>query len=210
MKFKKYAVMVLFCLLNTSALYAGEAVSSLEKFLAKTKTMQADFQQKLLDANGVLLQHSAGLFKLKRPGKFSWDYFLPYPQKIVSNGVKIWIYDEELEQVSIKRFSQVLSSSPVILLNKDSDLSEDYTVLDKGLKDNQHWVLLTPKEKDSEFKRIEVGMAKGHIQTMRLYDGFDQTTIIEFENLKMNLNMDDKQFHFNLPKGVDVVGDFQE
>jgi len=187
---------------------AGEAVSLLKKFLNKTQSIDAKFQQKLLDANGILLQQSAGAFKLKRPGKFSWDYVLPYPQKIISNGKKIWIYDEELEQVSVKKYNQMLAGSPVILLNKRADLAEDFKVKDNGFNNNQYWVTLTPKSVDKEFKKIEVGMLKSGMQTMRLYDGFDQVTIIEFENLKVNVKLDDAQFHFNPPAGADVVGDF--
>ena len=187
---------------------AGEAVSLLEKFLNKTQTIDAKFQQKLLDARGILLQQSAGDFKLKRPGKFSWDYVVPYPQKIISNGKKIWIYDEELEQVSVKKYSQMLAGSPVILLDKRTRLTEDFQVTDSGFNNNQYWVTLTPKAVDKEFKKIEVGMQKRGMQTMRLYDGFDQITIIEFDNMKVNVKLNEAQFNFDPPKGVDVVGDF--
>jgi outer membrane lipoprotein carrier protein len=213
MKVNLYALLVCLCVFNTSISQAGEALSLLEDFLHKTQTIEAKFQQKLLDSQGVLLRQSAGFFKLKRPGKFSWDYIVPYPQKIISNGTKIWIYDEELEQVSIKKYSQVLAGSPVILLNQQKSIHEDFNVQDKGFEDNQYWAVLTPKLSDSEFKKIEVGMSKnthdaGIMRTMRLYDGFDQLTIIEFENLQMNIELDDKQFYFDPPKGTDVVGDF--
>jgi len=208
MKLKSYLLIMLLSFFYGSISQAGEAVSLLKNFLNKTQSIDAKFQQKLLDANGILLQQSAGAFKLKRPGKFSWDYVLPYPQKIISNGKKIWIYDEELEQVSVKKYNQMLAGSPVILLNKRADLAEDFKVKDNGFNNNQYWVTLTPKSVDKEFKKIEVGMLKSGMQTMRLYDGFDQVTIIEFENLKVNVKLDDAQFHFNPPAGADVVGDF--
>jgi len=208
MKLKFYLLIMLLSFSYGSISQAGEAVSLLKNFLNKTQSIDAKFQQKLLDANGILLQQSAGAFKLKRPGKFSWDYVLPYPQKIISNGKKIWIYDEELEQVSVKKYNQMLAGSPVILLNKRADLAEDFKVTDNGFNNNQYWVTLTPKSVDKEFKKIEVGMLKSGMQTMRLYDGFDQVTIIEFENLKVNVKLDDAQFHFNPPEGTDVVGDF--
>lgn len=208
MKFKSFILMLLLCVFYSAASQAGEAVLLLENFLTKTQTIQAEFKQKLLDARGVLLQQSEGIFKLKRPGKFSWDYSLPYPQKIISNGKKIWIYDEELEQVSIKKYSQMLAGSPVILLDQKKDLREDFDVADKGFNNNQYWAELTPKAVDKEFKKIEVGMVESGLRTMRLYDGFDQITIIEFNNLKTNVSLDDKLFTFTPPRGADVVGDF--
>ena len=208
MKFKSCFLILMLSIFNVSLGHAAEAVNMLEVFLDSTQTISAKFQQKLLDARGELLQQSAGTFTLKRPGKFSWDYIVPYPRKIISNGNKIWIYDEELEQVSVKKYSQMLAGSPVILLDQKKDLNDDFKVKDNGFKNNQYWVILTPKSSDKEFKKIEVGMAKNAMQTMRLYDGFDQVTIIEFDNLKQNVKLDDKLFHFDPPAGTDVVGDF--
>ena len=208
MKLKAYLLVVSLCVFNVSVADAGEGVSLLKVFLSKTKTMHANFQQKLLDHKGVLLQQSAGVFDLKRPGRFSWDYVIPYPQKIISNGKKIWIYDEELEQVTIKKYSQILAGSPVILLDQQKDITEDFEVSDKGFDDNQHWVVLLPKSVDKEFKKIEIGMVKAGLQTMRLYDGFDQITIIEFDSLTTNIKLEDKMFYFKPPNGTDVIGDF--
>jgi outer membrane lipoprotein carrier protein len=208
MKLKSYLLVIILCLFNASLSQAGEAVPMLEKFLGKTETMHAKFQQKLLDARGVLLQQSAGVFTLKRPGKFSWDYIIPYPQKIISNGHKIWIYDEELEQVTIKKYSQMLAGSPVVLLDQQKDINEDFEVKDEGFNNNQYWVTLLPKSADKEFKKIEIGMVKSGLQTMRLYDGFDQITIIEFDNLETNIKLKDELFSFEPPEGTDIVGDF--
>lgn len=208
MKLKSCLCVFLLLPFNASIAQTNEGIVLLENFLQKTQSMQAKFQQKLLDAKGVLLQQSAGDFTLKRPGRFFWDYAIPYPQKIISNGKKIWIYDEELEQVSVKKYSQILAGSPVILLDQQKDLNEDFKVKDGGFNNNQYWVRLTPKKADKEFKKIEVGITKNGLQTMRLYDGFDQTTIIEFENLTTNIKLEDSQFHFEPPTGTDIVGDF--
>lgn len=187
---------------------AGQSRDMLDSFLDRVDSMQSRFEQKLLDPNGLLMQQSAGEFRLKRPGMFMWDYELPYPQKIVSNGEAIWIYDSELEQVSIKPYSQLLSGAPVILLDQRKDLDEDFTLEEKGLIDNLHWVVLTPRSKDNEFKEIRVGLAEGVLRTIMLIDPFDQTTIIEFRNMQLNPTLDDAQFQFEPPAGTDVVGEY--
>ena len=196
------------CFLVSPVSQAKQSIALLKTFLQETKTIQADFQQKLLDHQGLLLQQSAGVFKLKRPGKFYWDYLVPFPQKIISNGHKIWVYDEELEQVSVKKYSQMLAGSPVILLDQNKDLNEDFIIEDKGFSNNQYWLTLTPIKKEKEFKMIEVGMTVSGMQTMKLHDGFDQVTIIEFKKLKSNEDLNDDQFFFKVPEGTDVVGDF--
>ena len=191
----------------SSLVNAGSARDMLDKFLVNTERMQARFQQKLLDSQGFLLQQSAGNFMLKRPGKFMWDYSVPYPQKIVSNGTAIWIYDSELEQVSIKSYDQVLTGAPVMLLEQGKNLATDFRVIDDGIVDNLYQVTLVPRTQDSEFKQIRISLQNDILRSMQLLDAFEQTTVIEFEHLQVNPPLDDQLFEFVPPPGTDVVGE---
>ena len=191
----------------SSLVNAGSARDMLDKFLVNTERMQARFQQKLLDSQGFLLQQSAGNFMLKRPGKFMWDYSVPYPQKIVSNGTAIWIYDSELEQVSIKSYDQVLTGAPVMLLEQGKNLDTDFRVIDDGIVDNLYQVTLVPRTQDSEFKQIRISLQNDILRSMQLLDAFEQTTVIEFEHLQVNPPLDDQLFEFVPPPGTDVVGE---
>jgi outer membrane lipoprotein carrier protein len=186
---------------------AGEAIDLLDSFLKNTNSIQCKFQQKLLDQEGALLQQSAGDFYLRRPGHFVWDYVLPYPQKIVSNGKKIWIYDSELEQVSVKEYGQVLTGAPVMLLDQYKNLNDDFRVEELGLRGGQHWVKLTPKQ-TGDFREIQVGMKNKLLRTMKLIDSFDQVTEIEFDHMQVNINLKNSLFKFVAPEGTDVMGDF--
>ena len=192
----------------SSTVYAGEARDVLDNFLKNTRSIQTKFQQKLLDSKGFLLQQSAGDFILKRPGKFVWDYVLPYPQKIVSNGEKIWIYDSELEQVSVKKYEQVLTGAPVMLLDQYKNINEDYLVQERGQVVDQYWVTLIPKNKTGDFREIQVGLKNKLLKTMKLIDSFDQVTEIEFDHMQVNVSLSDSLFKFTAPQGTDVVGDF--
>jgi outer membrane lipoprotein carrier protein len=199
---------ILALMLFASMVHAGQGMDMLEGFLAGTHSLEARFQQKLLDNKGVLLQQSAGKLILKRPGKFIWDYKIPYPQKIVSNGKRIWIYDSELQQVTIKPYDQMLAGTPVILLDKQKNLAEDFIVTEAEALQEQYWVKLVPRGKENEFREIYVAMYKGNLKAMRLLDNFNQSTTIEFEQMQTNLAVDDEQFTFVPPKGADVIGDF--
>lgn len=185
---------------------AGQGIDALNNFLATTQTIEARFQQKLLDNKGILMQQSAGNFTLKRPGRFIWDYLLPYPQKIVSNGKKIWVFDSELEQVTIKQYSEMLSGAPVALLDQRKKLTDDFIVSEAGNIQGQDWVKLSPISAETEFVEIYVGMAKNSLKSMRLIDSFGQSTTIEFEQIQTNTPIQDSKFEFRPPAGVDVVG----
>ncbi|MDQ1363749.1 MAG: outer rane lipoprotein carrier protein [Pseudomonadota bacterium] len=197
---------LLIVLLQSWIANAGQGTDALDAFLASTQTIEARFQQKLLDNKGILLQQSAGKFTLKRPGKFIWDYVLPYPQKIVSNAKRIWVFDSELAQVTIKQYSDMLSGAPVALLDQRKKLADDFVVTDAGSLQGQDWVKLTPRSAESEFTEIYVGMSKNNLKSMRLIDSFGQSTTIEFEQLQTNTSLDDAVFEFKPPAGVDVVG----
>ncbi len=200
----------LFLLLILSSANAKEISTQLklEKFLDNTKSLSARFQQKLVDQYGFLLQQSAGSLSMQRPGKFRWDYILPYPQNIISNGKKIWIYDSELEQANVRPYSQLLASSPVNLLDKNQKLDIEFIVKPMPSNKDQDWIKLIPKNIESDFKEMQVGLKNGKIKTMRFIDNFDQQTEIEFEQLLINPKFEASYFEFVAPEGTDIVGDF--
>ncbi|MCW8956289.1 MAG: outer membrane lipoprotein chaperone LolA [Gammaproteobacteria bacterium] len=207
MMFQKLTI-CLFLLLGSQASNAETGTELLQAFLQKTTTMQASFRQELHDNHGFLLQESAGQFSLQRPGKFIWDYVLPYEQKIISNGNKIWIYDSELEQVSVKKYDQVLTGAPILLLDKQKPLSEDFSVFELGKQGELFWVSLKPKTAENDFQQIKIAMAGKQLDTMKLIDNFDQTTTLVFTDLKTNLKLANDLFEFVPPSGTDIVGDF--
>lgn len=198
-------------LLLSSFVLNAEVIATqvkLEQILNDTKSLSAKFQQKLMDKYGYLMQQSAGSLSMQRPGKFRWDYVLPYPQNIISNGKKIWMYDSELEQVNVRPYSQVLASSPVNLLDKNQKLNIEFFVRAMPEKEGQEWLKLIPKNKESDFKEMYVGMKNNHIKTMRFVDNFEQQTEIKFEQIVANPKFDFNYFEFVPPQGTDVIGDF--
>jgi len=203
---KLLPICLLFCSFAASAEYITAQIS-LEEFLDSTTSLSARFQQKLVDRHGYLLQQSAGLLSMQRPGKFRWDYILPYPQNIISNGKKIWMYDSELEQANVRPYNQVLASSPVNLLDKNQKLDIEF-IVQAMPEQGENWVKLIPRNTDSDFKEMHIGLLNGNIKTMRFIDNFEQQTQIEFEQLLVNPEFEDNYFEFVAPEGTDVVGDF--
>ncbi|VAW50900.1 Outer membrane lipoprotein carrier protein LolA [hydrothermal vent metagenome] len=178
----------------------------LENFLADIQTLQANFQQTLRTHEGEILQQTEGQFYLNRPGKFRWNYKLPYEQEIVSDGERVWIYDVDLQQVTVQRQDVSLPSSPMALLQDSSKLYESFNVVPLDQHEGVYRLKLESKTSASDFSEIVVGLDKSGLRFMQLHDQFEQVTDIIFSDIATNLKLDNKLFNFVPPEGVDVFG----
>lgn len=194
-------------LLYSACLYAGEGERLLDKFLTETKTLSADFTQTLRTNEGEVLQETSGKFYLKRPGKFRWNYAEPYQQEIVSDGKYIWIYDVELQQVTVQKNSSTLSNTPMALMDGKLKLAEAYTVSELDHRDGIFRLKLSSKSDDADFAELIIGVDETGMRFMQLRDQFEQTTDIVFDNLESNTKLTSELFEFIPPEGVDVFGD---
>jgi outer membrane lipoprotein carrier protein len=186
--------------------------ASLERFsefIAGTTTAQGQFEQKIFDSNHKLLQESRGVLAFSRPGKFRWTYLKPYAQLIVGDGSKIWIYDEDLKQVTVKKLDQALGSTPAALLAGNNEAMRAFALSDKGSKDGVEWLEALPRDKEGSFASIRMGFGPAGLQVMELVDSFGQTTVLRFRSLERNPKLNPGMFRFSPPKGADVIGDVE-
>lgn len=198
-----------FCLLLfvfASATHAESGTQLLNDHMKKLRTLDTAFTQEVVSEKGEIMQTSYGRFMLSRPGKFRWEYEQPSPQEIVSDGKSLWIYDKELEQVTVKPLSATLGASPAGLLMQQRDFDKDYVVLEKSRREGLDWVDLRPRDKSGDFQRILIGLDDDGIHAMDLYDQFGQTTMIRFRQPRFNSAIAGSKFEFTPPAGVDVIG----
>jgi len=184
--------------------------SSLERFsefITGTVQARGEFEQKIFDGSRRLVQESRGVLAFSRPGKFRWSYVKPYAQLIVGDGSKVWIYDEDLKQVTVRKLDQALGSTPAALLAGNNEAMRAFRLSDKGSKDGLEWLEALPRDKESNFERIRMGFSASGLQVMELVDGFGQTTVLRFKALERNPALDPALFRFSPPKGADVIGD---
>ncbi|MGR8933114.1 MAG: outer membrane lipoprotein chaperone LolA [Gammaproteobacteria bacterium] len=186
---------------------AAIPAETLRTFLTANRTLQAEFKQIGFDEAGRPDKTSYGMFYLQKPGKFRWEYQKPFTQKIVSNSGKVWFYDADLEQVTVKRVDQSLGSTPALLLSGEVSLERNFIITQQGIDGDMVWIRLEPKDKDTTFKYILIGLDKGQLGGMELSDNFGQLTRIYFSNVKTNTVIDPDVFVLHLPKGVDVLED---
>ncbi len=189
---------------------SGAGASSLERFaefIAKTLTARGQFEQKIFDGNLKLLQESRGALAFSRPGKFRWNYVKPYAQLIVGDGSRVWIYDEDLKQVTVRKLDQALGSTPAALLAGNNEAMRAFRLADKGVKDGLEWLEALPRGKEGNFDNIRMGFGPAGLEVMELVDSFGQTTVLRFESLEHNPKLDPGLFRFSPPRGADVIGD---
>jgi len=152
------------------------------------------------------LQETSGKFYLNRPGKFRWNYAEPYEQEIVSDGENVWIYDVDLQQVTVQKRSTSLGNTPMALMEGKLKLAEAYTVSELDHRDGIYRLKLTSKSSDTDFSELIVGVDKVGLRFMQLHDQFEQTTDIVFDNLESNPRLAKGIFEFIPPEGADVFG----
>ena len=196
---------VLTLLFLLSATAHASAPTSLERFFNDVHTYTAHFQQVVLDEGLKMLQESSGTLSIERPGKFRWDYDTPYQQQIVGDGKKVWIYDVELQQVTVRRMTGAMGNTPALLLAGKAGLKRNFTIINLGRQGKLDWVKMVPKIRDGGFEDIRVGFENGVIRMLELIDGFGQTTRITLSDASENKKIDAKRFAFVPPKGVDVI-----
>jgi outer membrane lipoprotein carrier protein len=183
------------------------AVDQLHQFLQTTKTFKADFSQIVIAKNGRKPQFSSGSVAISRPGKLRWDIQKPYPQTLVGDGEKFWIYDPELKQVTIRKVGQAIGGSPAALLSGSNDLEKNFVLKEAGESEGMLWVEATPKVNESGFEKVRLGFAVNELKGMELLDNFGQTTQIRFSRPERNTALSAATFRFVPPPGVDVVGE---
>ncbi len=200
----------LFVALTTNAFAdknQDKARQHLNNFFTRVTSLQGSFNQQVISKKGKVLQNSTGLLYLYRPGKFRWVYKTPEPQVIVGDGKNIWLYDEDLEQVTIKPMSKSISGAPIAILTRKQSPDSQFIVQEitthvAGLD----WFRLTPKKKSKDFKLLEIGLDKnGAMRQMNMFDQLGQKTIVRL-NTRQNVPISGKTFTFTPPAGVDVIG----
>lgn len=203
----RYAVLffTLFASLNTPV-FAQSAEQQLNDALAGMDNLTADFKQTVFDDNKQVVQQSSGNLAIQRPGKFAWIYTTPYEQQIIADGEELWVYDVELDQVTVKPMKTGLASAPIMILMRKNDISTEFEISEVGQRKFLYWIELKPKSQDIDYTSVFIGLEDGAVKAMELRDKFGQSTQIVFENLRLNVVHNPATFKFVPPEGVDVFG----
>jgi outer membrane lipoprotein carrier protein len=193
-------------LLLAPAAWADDAAQRLNGALKNMDNLSTEFKQTLLDEDKNVVQQSRGTLALQRPGRFAWIYSEPFEQRIIADGSELWVYDVELDQVTVKPMDQGLSNTPIMILMKQTDVTDQFEVNEVGQRKFLYWVELLPKTPGLEYTHIYIGIEGEQVRAMELQDQFGQSTQIVFDNLRTGVVHNPAIFKFVPPAGVDVYG----
>lgn len=183
---------------------AGPGQVALDRFFAEVDSFRAEFMQTVLDPNLQTLATSEGQVYIRRPGQFRWDYTPPDNQQIIGDGEQVWVYDIDLEQVTVRPQQTALGESVALLLAGDGQLSENYEVVELGRQGAYHWVEITPHATDNHFASLRLGFAEGQLRAMEMLDQIEQRSRILLRAVIENPTLIPGLFQFQPPPGVEV------
>ncbi len=197
-------------LLAATAAFSGAAqagaLDQFKTFVSSTKSARGEFTQQQVrkSANGKAAPNSSGTFVFARPGKFIWTYQKPYEQVLQADGEQLYIYDKDLNQVTVRKLGNALGSSPAAILFGSNNLEQNFTLSEAGERDGLEWLNAVPKARDTAFEQIRIGLKGGVPMAMELKDSFGQTSVLRFTNFQRNPQLPAQQFEFKMPEGADV------
>ena len=199
--------LVLFLAALLPAAAGAASIDELKALLAQTTTARAQFAQIVLDRNMKRLQQATGTMQFSRPGRSRWEYDKPHEQLIVGDGKRVWLYDKELNQVTVRRMDRALGSSPAAILAGSNDIEKDYVLSAVGGREGLEWLEAVPRAQDTAFERVRLGFGKTGLEAMELRDQFGQITVIKFSTMERNIKLPAESFRFTPPKGADVISE---
>ena len=199
------------CILCSTLLLAAPVsaagVDTLKSYLQETSSARAHFSQVVYDRNKRKLQETSGTMQFARPGRIRWAYEKPYEQLIIGDGTKLWVYDKDLNQVTVKGITQAIGGSPAALLAGSNDIEKEFRLSAAGVQDGLEWIEAVPRSAEATFQKVRMGFGKSGLEAMDLMDGFGQQTIVRFSQVERNPKLAPELFKFTPPKGADVISD---
>lgn len=191
--------------LLTAGAARADSLDTLKSFVADVKTGRASFIQTVTSPDGAKKKSSSGSFEFSRPNRFRFDYAKPYEQLIVGDGQKVWLYDADLNQVTVRPFNEALGATPAALL-AGSAIDKDFQL--KALPDDGglQWVQAVPKSKDAGVQSLKVGFRGKELAAVEIVDAFGQRSRLDFAQVESNPNLAAERFRFTPPAGADVIG----
>ena len=194
-------------LVSAASHAADDSLSRVDAYLGALQTLAADFVQVVRDSEGQITNRASGTLTISRPDRFRWDYREPYLQTIVADGKKLWLYDADLEQVTVRSLEQGLGSTPAMLLSGSGKAKDAFVAGPVERRGDWTWCALQPRQRGSDFERVSLAFtARGELAAMELLDKLGQATQIEFSDVRRNGKVDEAAFRFVPPPGADVIG----
>ncbi len=201
------ALLPLVALLASGALAGDTGVDRLRSYLASVQGMEAKFRQQVVDSRGQVLEDASGSVAMQRPGRFRWDYQTPFERVIVADGERVWLYEADLDQVTIRKLTSGIGDTPAALLTGKESVLERFTVEKSWTEGGLAQVRLIPRSAESDFAGVTLGFQGSELRQLLLDDRLGQQTRIDLSGVRINPTLAPDLFRFQPPPGADVIDD---
>lgn len=182
-------------------------MQQLREYLGAMQDLRAEFRQEIIGPGQEIIERASGSVVLSKPGRFRWDYREPYERVIVADGERVWLYEADLQQVTIRRMASGLGDTPAALLTGDEKALEHFKLLGSRSADGLHWLQLAPVSVEADFSTVDLGFASGELRKIEFVDRLGQRTRITLSRIDRSPRLDGSEFRFEIPAGVDVIGE---
>ncbi|MFO1355961.1 MAG: outer membrane lipoprotein chaperone LolA [Gammaproteobacteria bacterium] len=199
------ALLMIVAMPPAMAATAPDGMVRLEQFLERAQSMRAEFRQEVRNGEQQVVDRAEGRVVLKRPGRFRWDYERPYERVVVADGKRLWLYEADLSQVTVRPLTDALGETPAALLTGDRRILERFERVSSWAGDQLAWVRLRPRAADADFSSVAVAFAGDRPAELVLDDRLGQQTHLYFTDVRLNVPVADDSFAFKVPPGVDVI-----
>lgn len=210
----RYLAISVIALLAVGAPAYGESnqqneadMQQLREYLGAMQDLRAEFRQEIIGPGQEIIERASGSVVLSKPGRFRWDYREPYERVIVADGERVWLYEADLQQVTIRRMASGLGDTPAALLTGDEKALEHFKLLGSRSADGLHWLQLAPVSVEADFSTVDLGFASGELRKIEFVDRLGQRTRITLSRIDRSPRLDGSEFRFEIPAGVDVIGE---
>ena len=182
------------------------SVELLDRLLLDLDSFRGDFEQSVIDADGVVVDRSRGSLEIDRPGRFRWMTIEPYEQWLLADGLNVWSYDVDLAQVTVKPQAEALANTPALLLGGGRDALDTFAVEAPTTGNGLTSVRLVPDDRQSGFRSVDLVFAGDTLTRMVFLDNLEQQTIVSFTGVETNVALEPGRFVFVVPEDADLVG----
>lgn len=190
----------------------ADGLSDLQAFMRETRSGKADFTQVVTaparEGEVGRQKTSSGTFAFARPAKFRFDYEKPFKQTLVADGKTLWLYDQDLNQVTARPQASALGSTPAALIASAAnlaDLEKNFTLKSEPERDSLQWVLATPRSSDGQLQNVRVGFSGAQLSVLEILDSFGQRSVMRFNHIESNVPLSAAVFDFKPPTGADIL-----
>ncbi len=182
----------------------ANALTDFKSYTRDLTSLSGSFTQEVRDKNGRVSRQSVGTFAIARPGKFRFVYEKPYKQTIVSDGTTVWLHDEDLNQVTIKKLGETVNEQPLALLLDASAADKLFDLKALEPQGSIGFVEAKSKKPDAAFTDLRVAIVALQPRELTWRDALQNVNTIRFESLSKNGKLAADAFAFTPPKGADV------